>query len=116
MAKLEQTIVAALEHHVPESVITRVANHVTLQLDQDGCYLSFYEAVPPLLVGGPDEIKAKVAEIKTVRAHCVARVFLPAGRLRDFLSTFTNLVDSSSHLNPATTPAPPESESIGPKQ
>ena len=82
-----------LEHHVPDSVITRLANHVTLQLDPDGCYLSFYEAIPPLLVGQSRGCQESTGEREVIRAECVARVFLPKTRMADFLNVLKNTLE-----------------------
>jgi hypothetical protein len=101
----------ALEHHVPESVVTRLANHVTLQLDQDGCYLSFYEAVPPLLVGNREDVRNQLAKVKSIRAECVARIFLPKTRLSDFLNVLKNTLEVHVPSHPVhETPGAPGPE------
>jgi hypothetical protein len=93
-----------LEHHVPDTVVTRLANHVTLQLDQDGCYLSFYEAVPPLLVGNREDVRNQLAGVKSVRAECVARVFLPKTRMADFLNVLKNTLEHTPTGQPGHEP------------
>jgi hypothetical protein len=93
-----------LEHHVPESVVTRLANHVTLQLDQDGCYLSFYEAVPPLLVGNREDVRNQLARVKSLRAECVARIFLPKTRMADFLNVLRTTLEHQPPVQPGHEP------------
>jgi hypothetical protein len=77
--------VLPIEHVVAESLTTRLANNMTVQIDPGGVYLSFFETVPPLLTGGPDEARAKLEAMKSVRAECFARVFVPGPRVAEFL-------------------------------
>jgi hypothetical protein len=71
--------------------MTRLANHVTIQGDASGWYLAFYEAIPPFLAGTPDEIKIQLEEIGPVPAECVARIFLPAARIGEFLAAIKSV-------------------------
>jgi hypothetical protein len=83
---IPQHLALPLEFHTPESIITRVANQVTTQIAPGGVYLSFYEAMVPLLLGDPDTVKAKLAETRSIRAECVARVFVPTDRFAEIVS------------------------------
>jgi len=75
-----------VEFHIPDSVITRFANQATVQLDQGGCFLSFFETISPLIVGTPEQVKDQAARLTSIRAECVARIYLPAARLQEVLA------------------------------
>ena len=81
-----------LEHHVPDTVVTRLANHVTLHSTRTGVTFVL-EAVPPLLVGNREDVRNQLANVKSIRAECVARVFLPKTRMADFLNVLKNTLE-----------------------
>lgn len=47
--------------------------------------VSFYEAQPPLLLGSAEENRATLERMGEVRATCVARIVIAAGRMAEFV-------------------------------
>ena len=82
-----------IEYVVSEGVATRLATNMTVQADVGGVYLSFYESVPPLFLGTPDQVQEKLAKIGAVKAECFARIFIPGPRLAEFLDALKPLKD-----------------------
>jgi len=88
-AKARQLAVK-LEHHWDENTVTRFANEFTIQATQGACYLGFYEVNPPLLIGSPDEISEKVANIKSLPAKGVVRIVMPLEKMQEIVNTIQN--------------------------
>jgi hypothetical protein len=84
-------ITLSVEHHTPDSVITRLSNNFTTQLAPGGVYLSFYEAVLPLIMGDPEDVKLKFSKITSIRAECVARIFVPNEHFAEFTNTIQTM-------------------------
>jgi hypothetical protein len=103
-----QQIALPLEFHTPDSVITRLANQMTTQVAAGGVYLSFYEAMVPILLGDPDEVKHRLQAMKSIRAECIARVFIPAERFAEIANAIQAIQNALASLTGA-----PEAESEG---
>ncbi len=80
------SVAIPIEYDIPPSILTRLATQVTIQGDPTGWYLTFYEAVPPFIVGTPDDVRRQLEQVKSLKAECVARVFIPAARVPEFLA------------------------------
>jgi hypothetical protein len=78
-----------LEFHWPENVATRFANQFVVQITEGVCYLSFYESVPPILLGTPEEIAAKMEKMSSIRAEGVVRVVIPLAKMPDILNVIS---------------------------
>jgi hypothetical protein len=84
-----------MKYDIPPSIITRLATQFTIQTDKVGWHLSFYEAIPPLVFGTPDEVRTQLEKVESVKAECVARVFIPAARVSEFLAVIRNVSQSA---------------------
>ncbi len=74
---------------VPAGTLPRYANHIVLQqIDQD-FLLSFFVALPPIIVGTPKERMAQAEQVTTLQAECVAQIIITPQRLQQFLEVFT---------------------------
>lgn len=105
----EMTVAIPMVHHWPDGAITRLANQFTMQVSEDLCYLSFFEATPPLLLGTPEEIQAKAKEITSIRAEGIARIVVTRTKMQEILAAIhsafgllapANLPDSGSERPP----------------
>ncbi len=74
-----------LEWCIPKDLISRYATNFIVQHTQNEFILSFFEVLPPLLLGSPEEVEAQADQIETIDAHCVARVILTPDRLEQLL-------------------------------
>jgi hypothetical protein len=74
-----------LEFHVPEGIVSRHATNLVVQHTEHEFLISFYEAQPPLLLGTAEENRAALEHMGEVRATCVARVVMAAGRMPEFV-------------------------------
>jgi hypothetical protein len=86
-----QVIPVKLEFRTSQSITTRMANHVIVQADHSGWFLSFFEAIPPMLLGSKEDVIKQLEGIQSVPAECVARIFLPGERAQDFVNAIQNV-------------------------
>ncbi len=87
MAEQEQEEIALpIEWYFPEDIISRYANNITVQHSENEFIISFFEVRSPMILGTPEEEKAKWEQIETVRAECVARVIVTTGKMSEFIS------------------------------
>lgn len=66
-------------------VFTNYANQFTFQIVDDVCYLNFFEAIPPQIVGSTEEVAEQLEKIASIRAEGVARVAVTKAKLREIL-------------------------------
>jgi hypothetical protein len=72
-------------------VETAFANHFTVQLSAHGeVLLSFFEIVPPLILGDAEERQRKIEAVKEVTARCVARIALSGERFQEVAATMAS--------------------------
>lgn len=65
-----------IEWHIPEDIKTQYATNMLVQHTENEFIVSFFEAWPPFLSGTPEEIKAMLEELKSVRATCISRIVM----------------------------------------
>ena len=86
MAEQEQEEIALpIEWYFPEDIISRYANNIIVQHSENEFIISFFEVRSPLILGTPEEEKTKWEQIETVRAECVARIVISAGKMPEFI-------------------------------
>ncbi len=83
-----------VEWYVPDTVISRYATNLVVQRNDHETIISFFELPPPLVIGTPDEVKAHLQTLHSVRAVCVARVIIANGRTPDFLRVIQGIVQA----------------------
>jgi hypothetical protein len=74
-----------VEWHSSEDIVSRYATNMVVQHSDQEFIISFFEARPPLVLGKPEEIEAKLSQMKSVRADCVARIIVSTGRMPEFV-------------------------------
>jgi hypothetical protein len=91
----DQSILRAafkIDWNVPDDAPTYYANNMLFQYgEHEGCLL-FFEVVPPVIMGDPDEMKAQFEKIKAVTAKCKARIIIP----KDMLQRFATVLQESA--------------------
>lgn len=75
-----------IDWDVPKELTTRLATHFVVQNTGHEVIVSFFEVYPPLLVGTPEEQHATFEAIAGVRAECVGRVAIAAGRIEELVA------------------------------
>jgi len=68
------------------------ANNIVIQHTDTEFILMFFQTLPPVILGTQEQQVAQLAEVKSVQAHCVASVIIPAGKMAEFIGIMqTNL-------------------------
>ena len=74
-----------VEWHYPEELLSRYATNMIVQHSDHEFVIQFFEVLPPLVLGTPEEQKVQLGGIKSVRAECVARVIVAPERMPEFV-------------------------------
>ena len=71
--------------YYPEDLITRYSTNLLVQAAENEIILSFFEIIPPILLGSPDDIEAQLEQTEAIKAKCVARIIVSGEKFPDFL-------------------------------
>ncbi len=85
-----QKVAIPLEWRVPEDLETHFATNVVVSHSEGGFFLTFFEVVPPFILGDVE----KLAELKSVPAKAVARVAIAADRMEPFIDAMKRNLES----------------------
>jgi hypothetical protein len=56
--------------------------------------ISFFEAIPPVLLGTPEDRKSTLEQMGSVRADCVARIIVAANKMPTFIKALQQNMNS----------------------
>jgi len=85
-------IAIQINYKTPESLRVGFANHLIVQHDENTFYLSFFEALPPVLVGTEEERMQQLASLGPLPAYCVAKIAIPGDRMEKFVEVLAGNV------------------------
>jgi hypothetical protein len=74
--KQQITVNIPVDWHIPENISRPYASNVFVQAGQYEAIISFFQSHPPLLTGTREENQAKLKQIESIRAECVAQVIV----------------------------------------
>ena len=81
-----------------DSAEIRFVNQMIIQLGPPGHEGEFLVTLgalhPPVLIGGPDENKAKLESLPYVTIRVVAKVAMPVARVREMRDLLTKMLDN----------------------
>jgi len=84
-AQEEGGALVPIEWYFPETIQSRYATNIIVHHSKTEFVISFFETIPPPLLGTPEEIQEQMKSIKSVRAECVGRIIVAAEKMPDFL-------------------------------
>jgi len=79
-----------LNLHVPEGFRTLFATNLIVQHTEHEFVITFFEVVPPALLGTAEMKKEQLESIKEVAGTCLARIAVPASRMESFVQVFVD--------------------------
>ena len=79
--------------HFPEGLQSRYANNVLVQASQTEFIISFFEMQLPILLGPPEENKAKLKEMGSIQAEGVSKVIIPPRLVRGLIDALQTELD-----------------------
>ncbi len=74
-----------IDWFVPDEVTTKYATNLVVQHTDHDFTILFFEAQPPIIVGSTDERQKTLESVKSIRAHCVARIVITPARMEEFV-------------------------------
>jgi len=74
-----------IEWHVPEDIASQYANNIVVQHTNNEFIVSFFETLPPLIIGSSENIRSQIDEVKEVRAKCLARIIIAPNNMKNFI-------------------------------
>jgi len=86
------------------------ANHIAVQFTGGEYTIAFYAAFPPVLLGTPEECRAKAREIREIPATCVAKIVVSKDKMPLMVKA---LAENVVRHQPETMEAPAEDEGNG---
>lgn len=69
---------------VSDQIKTQYANNVVIQHSKNEFVFSFFEILPPMLLGSPQEVQSQLQQMRTAHAECVARIVLTPESAENF--------------------------------
>lgn len=70
----------------PEGLQSRYATNVLVQSGQFEIIISFFEAQLPVLMGQPEENKAKLEQLGSIQVECVAKIIVSPENMPTIIS------------------------------
>ena len=94
MAENEETEQKPLRvrFRIPVRMPSVIAHHLTVQPNEDGVIISFYEEIPPVITEDRTKEDLKIIEESGVIAECVSRVFVPNSKYVDFVDALDSVI------------------------
>jgi hypothetical protein len=89
-----QNISLPINWHVPDTIQSRYATNVIVQPGQYEFIISFFEAQPPILMGDPEENRAKLEQLGAVQAECVGRIIVAAEQMPAVIAALQTSLDA----------------------
>jgi hypothetical protein len=82
--------------HFPEGLQSRYGNNVLVQAGPSEFTISFFEMQIPILLGPPEENKAKLKEMGSIQAECVSKVIIPPRLVKGLIDALQTELDKFS--------------------
>ena len=82
-----------------DSVSPGYATNLAVQRTEYEYILSFFEVLPPLLIGTPDAVMRQINGMEHAPTHCVARVIIARARIKEFADLLQRAVAEDSSLS-----------------
>lgn len=79
-----------IEWHTSENLISRYSNNIVVAFSEREFVISFFEVLPPQIIGAPDEVEVK----GKVRAECVARIIVGADQVPGIIRVLQDSLDA----------------------
>jgi hypothetical protein len=89
-----------IEWYIPDDMVSQYATNMLVQTNPHEFIISFFQLYPPPLLGSPEEQKAKLEAMTSVRATCISRVIVAAERMPEFVKVLQETLTRYSSTRP----------------
>lgn len=96
----------ALDHVIPDELRALSSNHITVQHNDEGDFIiSFFDVVQPIILGDRKDVAEQLKKHESVKAHCIARIVISAGRMPKLIGALANTYERflTTQKNPEST-------------
>lgn len=83
-----------IDWHFPEGLQARYATNIVAQNGQFEIIISFFEAQLPLLLGQPEDNRARLEQLGVIRAECVSKIIVAAENLPTIIAVLQTASDN----------------------
>ena len=83
--------------HTPDGIISRYATNMVVQHDGHDFFLSFFEVVPPMVMG--EDAENQIKELTSIKATCVSRIIIPKERMPSIVEALNRHVAKTKGEN-----------------
>ena|SRR5258708_3755625 len=96
-----QQVPIPIEWNIPDDIVTRFATNMVVQKIEAGYLISFFEILPPLILGQPNDILEQLKQLKSVRANCFARIVVADAKMTEFSNVLQAMLKQIEEINNA---------------
>lgn len=86
-------IILPIEWHIPDEIQSRYATNVIIQKLENEYRISFFEMLPPIILGDPSETAKKLKQYESIRANCVAQIIIAENKMPGLVKAFQDLLE-----------------------
>jgi len=83
--EIEGQIKLPIQWNLPEGLTSRYATNIVVQRGENEFIVSFFEVIPPIALGTPEQRITQLEAVESVTAECVARVIIAADKMPGFI-------------------------------
>lgn len=94
---------------VPPGTQPQFITNFTIQRLQHEYVLSFFQLIPPLIIGSPEQVNEQVGQLHTVEARCISQVVFALDRLPELAKVLENAGQLPVAFVPGNTDSPASS-------
>jgi hypothetical protein len=89
-----------LKVNVPTPSPGVYANQMLVQQDGESAFLTFILAVPPVIIGDPEEVQQQIAKIDSIEGRFVSQIIIPKSKLGEFAKALQTIADAHLENKP----------------
>jgi len=82
-----------------QSVAPGYATNIAIQRTDYEYILSFFEVLPPLIIGTPKEVEIQLGTLRHAPTRCVARIVIARGRVKEIADLLQRAVADDPLMN-----------------
>lgn len=80
----------SINFHIPDGFRTLYATNLVVQHTKHEFIITFFEVLPPLLLGTPEMKTKQLDSVREIQGSCLARIAVPATRMEEFVQVLSD--------------------------
>lgn len=91
--RTHQQVALRLDWHIPEHIKSQYADNILVQSRRHDVIISFFESQVPPFGGTPEENRALLEKLDSIRAECVGRIVVAVDLLPEIIKALQMAYD-----------------------